>query len=443
VKKKWLIVLLALSLCLLAAGCGNGGAVATGGAKDSGGGEKTVVKENTEPVTLTLFMNNLISDADLERELYGPLKKKYPYITVEATMRGGENKIENLVTAGTPPDLFNYYVGAMGNIISLGLVEDITPMLKENNIDLSRFQKVMIDSVRAASEKGELYALPRYSNTVALYYNKDIFDKFGVPYPKDGLNWDQALEIAKKVTRSDGGVKYYGLSGDGLYRPSHIYSLSPVDPKTNKASINNDQWRKVMQLDRNIFSIPGNLPDPAKLVNSGVKRFTETRDLAMLASVNNLRQIEPAAAKGLNWDMAQYPFFPDKPNVGGMVDVHVIGVTKTSKHKDAAMKVVELMTSDEVQLIAARQSAAASPLNNKEMQKQFGADAPYLKGKNVQAFFKSKAAPAPQFSTYLGDVKKVLTPMFIDYVAGKSDLNTFIREAEDAINKKMEDVVGK
>ncbi|MCC2683145.1 MAG: transporter substrate-binding protein [Paenibacillaceae bacterium] len=442
-RRKWLFVLVALSIVLLVSGCGNGGTAATGAAKDTGGVEKAAVKENTEPVTLTLFMNNLISDADLERELYEPLKKKYPYITVEATMNGGENKIENLITAGTPPDLFNYYVGAMGNIIKLGLVEDITPMLKKNKIDLSRFQQVMIDSVRAASDKGELYGLPRYSNTVALYYNKDIFDKFGVPYPKDGLNWDQTLEIAKKVSRSDGGVNYYGLSGDSLYRPSFIYSLSPVDPKTNKASINNDHWRKVLELDRNIFSIPGNLPDPISLVNSGVKRFTETRDLAMLASVNNLRQIEPAAAKGFNWDLAQYPFFPDKPNVGGMVDVHVIGVSKTSKHKDAAMKVVELMTSDEVQLIAARQSAAASPLNNKEMQKQFGAEAPYLKGKNVQAFFKSKAAPAPQFSLYLNDAKKVFTPMFTDYVAGKSDLNTFIREAEDAINKKMEDVVGK
>jgi multiple sugar transport system substrate-binding protein len=432
-------------MVLFAAGCGSGGTDATGTGKDSGAtDQKPAVKENTEPVTLTLFMNNLISDADLERELFEPLKKKYPYITVKPTMNGGENTIENWVTAGNPPDLFNYYVGNLGVLIQLGLVEDITPMAKQNNIDLSRFQPVMLDSVKAASGKGELYGLPRYSNTVALYYNKDIFDKFGVAYPKDGLTWDQTIEIAKKVSREDGGVKYRGLSGDSLQRPGFSYSLSPVDPKTNKATINTDKWRKVMQLNSDIFSIPGNLPDPASLVGSGVKSFTETRDLAMLASVNNLRQIEPAAKeKGLNWDLAQYPSFPDIPNIGGMVDVHVIGVAKTSKHKDAAMKVVELMTSDEVQLIGARDSAAASPLSNPEMQKQFGAGADYLKGKNVAAFFKSKPAPAPQFSLYLGDANKVFNAMYTDFVAGKMDLNTFIRTAEDAINKKMDEVVKK
>ncbi|MCC2685173.1 MAG: family 1 extracellular solute-binding protein, partial [Paenibacillaceae bacterium] len=203
--------MIALSIVLFAAGCGSGGTSSTGTGSDSGGADqKATVKENTEPVTLTLFMNNLISDADLQRELFDPLKKKYPYITVKPTMNGGENTIENWVTAGNPPDLFNYYVGNLGVLIQLGLVEDITPMAKQNNIDLSRFQPVMLDSVRAASDKGELYGLPRYSNTVALYYNKDIFDKFGVAYPKDGLTWDQAIDVAKKVSREDGGVKYRG-----------------------------------------------------------------------------------------------------------------------------------------------------------------------------------------------------------------------------------------
>jgi multiple sugar transport system substrate-binding protein len=219
--------------------------------------------------------------------------------------------------------------------------------------------------------------------------------------------------------------------------------LSPIDPKTNKATINTDTWRKVMQLNRDIYSIPGNIPDPPNPFPGGVKYFTEKRNLAMLASVNNLRQIEPATAEGLNWDMAQYPSFPEIMNIGGMVDAHIIGVTKTSKHKDAAMKVVELMTSDEVQLIMVRESASASPLVNPEMQKQFGAGAAYLKGKNLQAFFKSKPAPAPQFSTYIGQANGVFNPMYNDFVQGKMDLNTFIREAEDAINKKMEDVTAK
>jgi multiple sugar transport system substrate-binding protein len=130
-------------------------------------------------------------------------------------------------------------------------------------------------------------------------------------------------------------------------------------------------------------------------------------------------------------------------NIGGMVDIHIIGITKTSKHKDAAIKVVETITSDESQLSMVRQSSQTSPLTNPEMVKQFSADDSFLKGKNVQSLFKSKPAPAPAFSIYYSDGNKVLVPFYVDYVLGKEDLNTTIREAEAAINKKVEELSAK
>jgi multiple sugar transport system substrate-binding protein len=436
--KKWVIMLFVFAIATGLAGCS--GEQESGGAQDSSG----QVKENTEPVTLTLFINNAISDADMKIQLLDPLKKKYPYITVQPIQKDAkDNSLSALLAAGTPPDLFNYYVGAVGELIQADLLEDITPLAKKDKIDLARFQPVVLDSIKAASGKGELFGLPRLMNTVSLYYNKDIFDKFGVPYPKDGMTWDQTIDLERKVARSDGGINYLGLEGDSIFRPGFTYSLSWIDPKTNKASINTDTWRKVMELNKAIYSVPGNIPDPPNLNANSLNRFVKTQNLAMLASVNNLAQIGPAGEAGLNWDMAQYPSYPDKMNVGGMVDVHIIGVTKTSKHKDAAMKVVETMTSDESQLAMVRQSAQASPLVNQDLEKQFGADAPLLKGKNLQAFFKSKAAPSPEFSIYFADARAVFTPIYTDYLLGKTDLNTMIRQGEDAINKKVADLSAK
>ena len=33
-----------------------------------------------------------------------------------------------------------------------------------------------------------------------ILYNKNIFDKYGVPYPPEDLTWDQYIEIARKLT---------------------------------------------------------------------------------------------------------------------------------------------------------------------------------------------------------------------------------------------------
>lgn len=70
-------------------------------------------------------------------------------------------------------------------------------LIKRHNIDLSRFEPSIISALEKMSGGG-LYGLPLYNDRMALYYNKDIFDKFGVPYPKDGMTWDEVIELSIK-----------------------------------------------------------------------------------------------------------------------------------------------------------------------------------------------------------------------------------------------------
>lgn len=106
-----------------------------------------------------------------------------------------------------------------------------------------------------------------------------------------------------------------------------------------------------------------------------------------------------------------------------------------SKNKDDAMKVIDLLTSDEVQLAYARMGGT-SPLKNPEMQKQFGADLPSLKGKNIAGMYKSKPAPYVAATEFTDNAQNYLSKKFDDLKAGK-DINTFMREAEEEINKQI------
>lgn len=50
-------------------------------------------------------------------------------------------------------------------------------------------------------EDGTQYALPKYKGSLALYYNKDLFDEYGVAYPpEEGWTLDEYLEAMKKLT---------------------------------------------------------------------------------------------------------------------------------------------------------------------------------------------------------------------------------------------------
>lgn len=45
----------------------------------------------------------------------------------------------------------------------------------------------------------------------------------------------------------------------------------------------------------------------------------------------------------MNADVAQYPSYKEAPDTYGLVDAHYMVITKQSKHKDAAMRVLEVI----------------------------------------------------------------------------------------------------
>ena len=47
---------------------------------------------------------------------------------------------------------------------------------------------------------GTQFALPRHHGALALYYNKDIFDRAGVDYPDDSWNHGDYLQTMQQLT---------------------------------------------------------------------------------------------------------------------------------------------------------------------------------------------------------------------------------------------------
>lgn len=432
-----------LSVLLAITGCGGGTGEPSGkkGANEASERAETskAAEVDTTPVTLTLFPSVGIDDKDVNNLFIEPVKKKYPHITIEMIKPGKGTMIQDLVAAGQPPDLLYTWNGGLPTFQAYDLLYDMTPLARKHGIDLNRFEPVVLDAIKVLSDKGELYALPFAVNFNALYYNKDIFDRFGVSYPKDGMTWEETIELANKVSRSDGGVQYRGLDPEAVSRLSKPLGLTYVDGKTGKSAIHRDEWKKVFELTRSMYAIPGNKP-PTFLNANAKPAFLKDKNLAMLTTINlfNLA-LEEAANGGLNWDVAQYPSYKEKPNVYGHVDANVVAITKTSKYKDQAMRVLEVITSDEVQLLGARTTARLSALKNPEMKKQLGVDMPFLKGKRLESIFKSSTVPAPAYSRFEDSTtNQIVLKSFEEYFNGK-DLNTALRDAEQNMNKHIDD----
>jgi multiple sugar transport system substrate-binding protein len=114
--------------------------------------------------------------------------------------------------AGVGPDLFDSYDPLqLTAYVKSGIAWDITDELKKRGIDVN---KTVWDVTKPDIElDGRVYGCPTNASGNALWCNKDLFDKAGVPIPKGPWQWRQFIPVAKKLTVIDptGRNSQYGI----------------------------------------------------------------------------------------------------------------------------------------------------------------------------------------------------------------------------------------
>jgi len=88
-------------------------------------------------------------------------------------------------------------------------------------------------SIAAGSYRGQFYSVPYGTSSAGLFFNKEIFEKYGVPLPEESLEarmtWDEVAELAKKLTidtDNDGRPDIWGLVIEQIDRPYLLFPLA-------------------------------------------------------------------------------------------------------------------------------------------------------------------------------------------------------------------------
>lgn len=195
----------AMAIVLLTAGCGG----KESGTKTEGtatpGSNKPA--EPAKPVKL-LVITPQGGNMEWFMTRYGSqIQKKYPHYEFEVVESVGSN-VQNLVIEQRKVDLIissaNNYRASLLDLYG----GDISDLIAKQKYDLSRLEPSYIEAAKVDGKNQN--GLPLYDLRLTLYYNKDIFDKFGVPYLKNHMTWEEVAEVATKLTRNDGGVQYRG-----------------------------------------------------------------------------------------------------------------------------------------------------------------------------------------------------------------------------------------
>jgi multiple sugar transport system substrate-binding protein len=151
-------------------------------------------------------------DSPARREQVGLFEKLHPDIML--TTDPGNFLIEKMIVqslAGLGPDLFDATgVYVLERLVESGVAMDLTDLARENGFDETKTWPGAIGNIKLF---GKQYAFPGnvYSNVII--YNKNVFDKYGEPYPPREMSWQEFVEIGRRLTKREANGRGYECFG--------------------------------------------------------------------------------------------------------------------------------------------------------------------------------------------------------------------------------------
>ena len=181
-----------------------------------------IANAEAQPVTITYGCWDK-NQAALLQTVADEFHAANPNITIEIQINGWSDywtALEAAATGGSLPDTFwmhsnnIYYYGANNQLLDLS-----DYIAKSDLVDLKNYPEGLNAIYNI---DGKQYAVPKDYDTIALWYNKTLFDAAGLSYPDDTWTWDDLSTAAKALTKADGSQ--YGFCA-GLHSQEGYYNF--------------------------------------------------------------------------------------------------------------------------------------------------------------------------------------------------------------------------
>ena len=162
--------------------------------------------------------------------------------------------LEAGASGGEMPDVFWMHSNTAQMYMENGILLDLTDYINKDGIKSDDYYEGIWNLYQS---NGKQYALPKDHDTIALLYNKAIFDKYGVDYPTDNWTWDDMYNAAEKITTASNG-DVYGMAmntsnnQDGWYNLVYDYGGQVIT---------DDRYRPALHVRQGSYDYPGLMDD--------------------------------------------------------------------------------------------------------------------------------------------------------------------------------------
>ena len=275
---------------------------------------------------------------------------KYPNVKVNLVNAGTNTeeytKLQNAIKAGSgAPDVVQIEYYAFPQFA-----------LSDSLLDLSSYGFGDLESAYASGPwgavdfDGKIYGLPQDSGPMALFYNKTVFDQYGITAPK---TWDEYYAAAQKLHAADPTKYITADTGDSGFTTSMIWQAGGTPFKADGTNVTidlQDAGSKKFAENWNRLIEGGLLSSTPSWSDEWFKGLGDGSIASLVIGAWMPGVLESSVKDGAgNWAVAPIPTYDGKPataeNGGGGQ-----AVTKQSKNPALAAGFLKWLNNDEESL---------------------------------------------------------------------------------------------
>ena len=208
--KKLLALLLAMSMVLSLAACGGGSSAPASSGEAATGEAAAPVSENAgKTLTVAIWDNNQLDGLTQIADEWSAKTGVKVQVNVISWVEYW-TLLEAGASGGELPDVFWMHINEAQKYMRGNVLLNLNDYIAADDaIDMNNYYEGIVNIYNL---DGNQFAIPKDHDTIALLYNKSIFDKYGIEYPNDNWTWEDYADAAAAIRKAGEADGIYGTA---------------------------------------------------------------------------------------------------------------------------------------------------------------------------------------------------------------------------------------
>jgi len=311
------------------------------------------------------------------------------------------------------PDIVMVSPAQLSSLGDEGKLYDIENFVNQESYNAAGLVPGILDSMKTIGN-GKLYGIPTSTYSQVIYYNKDLFDEYGVPYPTDQMTWAELISLAQMFpTDGEYPDRVYGLKmawskelADIVQTLAQGENLQMFNAETLQMTIDTPAWNSLVETAVSVMNSNTLFYDSIMWENQTME-YTDyyqqnpffAGKLAMQLEsnylINELENLSRYAQNPedliQNWDIVTAPVSSSNPEESSYINYdNIFAINNASTNIDQAWNFISYITGDEFARVRSKLTYGSMPLRTAFMKKDGD--------RNYEAFYKVR--PSSYYNNY-------------------------------------------